>query len=101
MYDFDHHEMKRLRPVWLGGLIGLIGGAVLFLVMQPYNWHGDVRVMVPAHDIYGGLHLYDIRKVPFLMPVLGLLVGLMVKMYRDALGHHRRRAWRSRQSQNR
>ena len=88
----DPYSLKHLRPIWIGGLVGLVGGVILLVVMQPQNWDPDVQVMVPAHDIYGGLQLYDIRKVPFLMPVLGLMVGLVIKMYRDAVGHHRRRA---------
>jgi hypothetical protein len=82
---------KHLGPVWLGGLLGVVGGLILLIVMQPQNWGPDTRVMVRAHDIYGGLALFDIRKVPFIMPVLGLMVGLVIKMYRDAVGHHRRR----------
>jgi hypothetical protein len=83
-------SLKNLRPVWLGGIVGLVGGLVLLVVMQPQNW-ADTRVMVRAHDVYGGLTLFDIRKVPFMMPMLGLMVGLVIKMYRDAVGHHRRR----------
>ncbi len=91
MSDTQGYSLKRLRPVWIGGLVGLVVGVILLVVMQPHNWDPDVPVMVPVHDIYGGLQLYDIRKVPFLTPVLGLMVGLVVKMYRDAVGHHRRR----------
>ena len=90
MSDIDDHVWKRLRPVWIGGLLGLLAGVVMFaiVILQPLE---DRKAYVPAHDIYGGLRLLDLRRLPFFMPIFGLLLGLLVKMYRDAvIKHHRR-----------
>lgn len=90
MHDDEHHLWKRLRPVWIGGLVGIIAGIILFIleVTLPFP---DRKAIVPVHDIFGGLKLFDIRNLPFLMPVFGLMLGLLVKMYRDAVVKHRKR----------
>jgi hypothetical protein len=79
----------RLTPVWLGGLIGLFAGAALLLLGLPAYFQPPGKMIVPAHDIYGGYHPFDLRRIPFLMPFIGLFVGLLFKMYRDAVGRHR------------
>ena len=90
MSDNDDRLWKRLRPVWIGGLIGLFVGIVFFIiaVMLPLD---DRKAYVAAHDIYGGYRLLDLRRLPFFMPVFGLMFGLLIKMYRDAVVKHRRR----------
>ncbi|GEM_PF-4723534 len=90
MVDDENHLWKRLRPVWIGGLVGLIAGVILFIVAVALPLP-DRKALVPVHDIFGGLKLFDIRKLPFLLPVFGLMLGLLVKMYRDAVVKHRRR----------
>lgn len=90
MYNYDDRLWKRLRPVWIGGIASLIGGAVLFMmnVAMPLE---DRKAYVPAHDVFGGLRLLDLRNLPFLLPVFGTFLGMLVKMYRDAVVKHRQR----------
>ncbi len=91
MNEFDSHDAwKRLRPIWIGGLVGLVTGILLYVVTQPDRLD-LLKMVVPAHNVYGDLRLFDLRTVPFLLPFFGVGTGFAITLYRKAVVKHRRR----------
>jgi hypothetical protein len=78
--------VKRTRPIWVGTAIGIICMLFFLFVGSPHNWDSFNRSAVYHHQgrdgNRGGSVDYEI--IPYLMPLFGFQLGLLVFLWRQA-----------------